>query len=101
MSTLLAAIDGGLDWWRWLGLGIVFASLIGCWFLARMGRLGPAHLRKRIDPRLVVSESRSVGNRTFVTLVEVDGRSFLLAHQSGGGVAWQRLEAAQRDRRRP
>lgn len=89
-ESLAGQSTTGLDWWRWLGLFFVFAGLLACWILVQRGQIGPGWAR-RTTQRLNVLETRSVGNRTSVSLVEVDGETFLLAHQSGGGLSWQRL----------
>jgi flagellar biogenesis protein FliO len=89
--NLLLAAEGGLDWWRWAGLIIIFSALGVGWWLARTGRAGLVRGTRPRLSRMEIHEARHVGHRTTVSIVEVDGRSYLLATTASGGVAWQPL----------
>jgi hypothetical protein len=85
-----------IAWWRWAVLLVLFAGLFGVWFWARHKAGGPllfGGLAKG-PPRVRLVERRYVDARTWVALVEADGRSFLLAQGPAGG-AWQPLGEAK------
>lgn len=80
----------GLDWWRWLLLAVMFGGLgWAAWWAKRRGAgSGSAPGRGRLR----VVERCWLDARTSVAVVECDGRTFLLARQAGGALAWQPVE---------
>ena len=81
---------------RWTLLGLLFASLLGVWLWSRRQSLSGCLSRREggTGAPLRIVQRRWVDYRTGICIVDVEGRSFLMAYTVGGSVTLEPLPSS-------